>query len=675
MVFLEYNKNDWLNINTSREGFQPIVRDTFTNIVLYSDLPYSFNLEKNEVYRYTGYHYGYFYNKHERNNEVWITYGLKKNNGFLMAFFYDIPDLKVQKRGQISKNTWKYYSYLFYNSYKKKQNNINSASFLLSDLCLDIQADNNVLHRPVDSFCLVDNSISNYDRRWSSVDNHLSCGYSLGLKQMLKDHFVLSDRFMTSSFYVNSFNNNKVMYPQIFFESFRYNARFNNFIDNYCILFDRSINLNYSKYLASLDTLSLYNNKLYFSFLNDFIKFEKNKTIKFNFSILMVNMKRFFKLNNTNYFFNSSNYFLSSFIILLLYNSLNLSNNFYYFVFDYKKKSFLISSNNLYISKILTNFNFLNKNFKYIIDNNNKLQQKWFFMNYLSKTKLFKKFNIYNENSNVLDFFERGLKIKSFWKFDLFFEKFIKNFILLKKKFVDLTFFLSQKLKKKNINFSRLLPYYKLSSFKQTHANKFIGYANTCRIDKGWFFYTLNNLGYRYPVSFCDGGLGYETKNIPSIYFHYYKQDIFLNCFLFMNKFLQLLSFIIKINLNNCFDFTKSNFNFISFDLMHILYNYFNLVKGMDISLSKNLFLRKTNIKKKVYSRFKYKKILFKTLKVLKLNIKRTSSFNILYNLVCNYISKKFLFNILYSHLIPVSFKSFKFKTCFYLNNLCPKNY
>ena len=182
----------------------------------------------------------------------------------------------------------------------------------------------------------------------------------------------------------------------------------------------------------------------------------------------------------------------------------------------------------------------------------------------------------------------------------------------------------------------------------------------------------MNNLGYRYPVSFCDGGLGYETKNIPSIYFHYYKQDIFSNCFIFMNKFLHLLSFLIKINLNNCFDFTKSNFNFISFDLMHILYNYFNLIKGMDFNLSKNLFLRKNNIKKKVYSRFKYKKLLFKTFKVLKLNIRRTSSFNILYNLVCNYISKKFLFNILYAHLIPAPSK---FKMSYYLNNLCPKNY
>lgn len=676
MVFLEYNKNDWLDINTSKEGFQPIIRDIFTNIVLYSDLPYSFNLEKNEVYRYTGYHYGYFYNKHERNNEVWVTYGLKKNNGFLMAFFYDISDLKVHKRGQISKNTWKYYSYLFYNSYKKKQNNvfINYPDFLLSDLCLDIQADHNVLHRPVDSFCFVDNSISNYDRRWSSVDNYLSCGYSLGLKHMLKDHFVLSDRFMTSSFYINSFDNNKVMYPQMFFESFRYNSRFDFFIDNYCILFDRGISLNIFKYLNSLNSLSLYNNKLYFNYLNKFIAFEKNKNIIFKFSILMINMKRFFNCNNSNYFFDSFNSYLSSFVLVLFYNSLDLLKDYYWSNIK-TNNNFSVSLNNLHFSKILMSFNFLNKKFDYDIIKDDTLQQKWFFMDYLSKTKLFKNFNRYNNSLNILNYFESGLKINNLSKFDLFFDKFIKNFINLKKKYIDLTFYFSNKLINKNINFTRNLPYYKLSSFKQYNANKFIGYANTCRIDKGWFFYTLNNLGYRYPVSYCDGGLGYETKNIPSIYFHYYKQDVFSNCFLFMKKFLNILSFFMKTSLNNCFDLTKGKFNFISFDLMHILYNYFNLIKGLDFSLYNNLCLKKNNIKKKVYSRFKFKKILFKTFKVLKLNFKSSTSFNILYNLVRNYISKKFLFNILYSHLISGFSKRLKFNNSFFFNSLCIKRH
>lgn len=272
-------------------------------------------------------------------------------------------------------------------------------------------------------------------------------------------------------------------------------------------------------------------------------------------------------------------------------------------------------------------------------------------------------------------FCEQGLALNKRSSFEHFFKKYLTNFIDLKHEFNDLSIYLMKNIRNSNYNFDKKR-YYKLVNYRMTRVNNFIGYANTCKIDKGWVFFSLNNLGYRYPLSFCDGGLGYASSNIQTIYYHYYVPEIFSNSILFIDRFLNFLSYLIKTNLNNCFDFSKTCFNYdaIFFDLMYLLYNYFNLMKGMDSNLYSNQFIKKNFIKRRLFAEFKVKKNLLKTLTVLKINIKNKKSFDLLLVFISNYIQKKYAFNCLFTHLISKRFKYIKIKN-YNLDYLCQKSY
>lgn len=226
---------------------------------------------------------------------------------------------------------------------------------------------------------------------------------------MTKEYLILSDLFITSSFYLSSFDSTSVIYPQVYFEfinhkfllsmkkNFKdfYNLDVNNFAINILLQ-------NYKKCISS-ELLSNIN-----------IVFNNSKNI---FNIIRIFDKiNLLNIKNLNHIKYRSN-FINLIYISLLYKN-NISSNLLYYSTKLLKFTKYIFLN--YIYKNIYNLN-INKKLKYLVNFNNKFIS--FLSNYkklgyyLYKCSNKKKYTFSRLNDYVKYLYKSKKKYTKYYKF------------------------------------------------------------------------------------------------------------------------------------------------------------------------------------------------------------------------------------------------------------------
>lgn len=207
--------------------------------------------------------------------------GLKKNLCLSISFFFSV--VETMKFAKISSQSWKRYLYLVQNSlYSYDTKALKQfESFYLSDLCKTIQYSSNSFHRIIEDIDL-DYSISSYNAHWESDSINMTAYYNT---RTFSNEF-----FMTSSFFITSFDSSIILYPQAFFESNFFTYRFEK------ILNLNSFFISNSSVIFSLVYIFLIN---YMQFLYKKIyNCEFDKFINFNFIYFYVYLKLYLKFWN-----------------------------------------------------------------------------------------------------------------------------------------------------------------------------------------------------------------------------------------------------------------------------------------------------------------------------------------------------------------------------------------
>lgn len=215
MSLLDLNRKTVRNNN----GFSLVESCSFANILAFRDLPYSFNLESDELVRYPAYFYGFSFDKLRCNYSVWLTTGTKKNINILMPFFFSWFDIKSTLTWNHKSKPW--LGYLIHNSFLSQpsgffQETVKATQFyansnLLSDVTLMSNKFSKRFHRVINTYDRdLDFSISayNYDLLFSNKLNFK--------KRDTLD--LINDSFLYSSFFINSFDSSVILFPQSFFE-------------------------------------------------------------------------------------------------------------------------------------------------------------------------------------------------------------------------------------------------------------------------------------------------------------------------------------------------------------------------------------------------------------------------------------------------------------------------
>lgn len=192
--------------------------------------------------------------------------GLKKNICLSISFFFSV--VETMKFAKINSQSWKKYLYLVQNSLYSYDNKAlkQFESLYLSDLCKTIQYSSNSFHRIIEDIDL-DYSISSYNANWEGDSTDTTAYYNT---RTLSNEF-----FMTSSFFITSFDSSIILYPQAFFESNFFSYRFEKILDLNSFFISNSSVIIYLVYNFLINYMQYLYKKIY--------KVEFEKFINFNF--------------------------------------------------------------------------------------------------------------------------------------------------------------------------------------------------------------------------------------------------------------------------------------------------------------------------------------------------------------------------------------------------------
>ena len=574
----EFNSDFKLIDVRHNAGFSPKDSCSFSNIIIFRDLPYSFDLANQELVRYPAYFYGFSFDKLRCDYSLWLTTGTKKNINILMPFFFNFPNNKLS--WHLNKKSKSWYLYLIQNSflhadrsqvnYIYKHKNFYEYNQGLSDVTLNLQKFSNKFHRVINGFNLeLDFSISTYNYNWLSSKN---------LNYKNRNLFnLVNDSFLYSSFFINSFDSSVILYPQAFFE---YNY-FSYFLSN-------SFNI------SNIFSLVSFNKFIYISLIN-FLQ-------KAYFSVFMIN---YIDINNLN---------LSLIILikLLFFRIFKKKCSFNYIVFS----KFKLNTNVVfyYLNIFFPNTSILQLPLKLILDSylkpniiffnkynrNNKLILFKFFLSSIKKFK----HNIpiiLNKTNSFLTSSSSDLGISALnWVFYYLKER--KNFIL-NSKLVSKIFNLN------SVSINNLFFNYTISNLFIRNDFLFKTFWYKSKFDKNMLIYSWANK-YSFGNKRAYSGLFFLSNTTSSFVYYKYNSVLFDSIILFFDNLFKFISF----NINN---FLIMSFNFIYFDLYLLLYNFYNFffkfIKQINQNKSKffynNLFLKFFSIRKAVNDKLLYSNI------------------------------------------------------------------
>lgn len=530
------------------EGFSPKTICSFSNIITFRDLPYSFDLKNQELVRYPAYFYGFSFDKFRCNYSLWLTTGTKKNINILIPFFYNLPNSKLCWHLNNKSKPW--FLYLIQNSFLNsnktldldyitvKKNQFYTYNYGLSDVTLNIQKYSNKFHRVINSYDLdLDFSISTYNFKWS--------GKHLNYKQ--RDVFnLINDAFLYSSFFINSFDSSVILYPQSYFE---YNF-FNIFLINAFNIVNIFDEYSFDKfrYLSIINILHNYYLSIFYDY---FISFKVNNNIFMLFIKLI--LFRIFKSVNCNFNYLIYTKYKLNFKLILYYMNLffpNIFKNNSLFIFSYLPtiKCHPLFNINFYFFKELKKLNF-----------NKRLLMLNFFVSkfknltsYLSDAS--KKFDI------VLSSDTSTLGLNSFnWIFYYLKER--KNALFKSRYFTKVFNFGLNKCNKLIYNYS-----VNLLSIRNDFLFKTLWYKS--KFDKNIIIYSWGNK-YSFGKKRTFSGLFFLSNEAVSFTYYKYNTILFESIMLFFDNLFKFISF----NINNIL---ISSLNLFYYDLYFMIYNFFS---------------------------------------------------------------------------------------------------
>lgn len=570
----------------------------FKNIVNYSKLPFNFNLKHDEVLLYPAHIFGYEWNNSKRNFSIWITMGFKKNVNILVPFFNE-----CFSRGDnfyMTRNNWKYYSFLFENSYSNTKLVINQndyfGKFGLSDSSFDVILKYNYDHRVLKKKDL-SYYVSSYNGNWHDLGNYSSHGYAMPKGPMNKNQYIIvNEYFYSLGFFINSFDTNVILNTFGFFEYYNFFDLYNKGkLKTFSFSYYNSLDVNYYNNL-----LNILRNCLYYNFklsYNNFVENLSKKKISNSFDFFFFN---FFSLYHTK------NIYI---YLLYIFYVIKIKAIYIYCLFFINFKAI---KNNLIKSKKFNKFEFLNfnesrnfKDSKYLepLDEINK-----------NFARLSHDLNKYKEELNdiIINSYDQK-KVRD--HLNLYFRLREKLNNSLRLKDYNIIKFVKTKVqsnKKKSLSY--------LNSSVSDNKNKFIkSVFNSIHTKANHIhFYKLTYSSYWYKYSklkdkFLTSTLVFWPSRFRSIYPRRYIKEVNDNIESFFKNLVNLISYNIK---KNSFLFIDTfSFNKYVVNLFFVFYYFIKnvrLFKSSSNPLGKLYFVKKT---KKYFSNKKYflklKKIYF----------------------------------------------------------------
>ena len=338
------------------------ILSTFVKIIKFFDLPFRFDLDKNNLWRYNAKPYGTFFDKKKRSFVSFFSTGLKKNIGVLIPFLINYPS----KSNLINVVDWHKFSFLFENTLDRNLNliSINTSTNTHRNL-YPIQDFNSKLI-PISSHILnkkfhrcinlsdidIDPWVSTSDYRFWTHDI-FDTKYKKSNLAKLDFSWGVHNSYITSSFFITSFDTRVILYPELYFKYIN-----KTFSQSRLIRFTDILNKKYNKnfYLNIIELfVSIYNTNI-INIINIFYNKYNNNNLNITY-YSKKNIIIFFLLFN-NIFFN--NIFVPNFKkFLFLYKpskirkSILIKNYYYYRSKKYNKKSKIFLYFRLYYSKKL----------------------------------------------------------------------------------------------------------------------------------------------------------------------------------------------------------------------------------------------------------------------------------------------------------------------------------
>lgn len=376
----------------------------YSKVLKHTDLPYEFDQVEKVWWRWYCDLFGFYYSRIHRNYSIWLTSGLKKKIGLYMPFLMRMPDKRSMTIDPWKRRTFLYknsYNYIKLNNwinpkdvYSLKFNFFNFNYFKLTSSSAYAVQPRNHIHRPYGSFGIfgLENEMffSGYNGKWHSLYNHHAAFHKENKPFGLNFLIAVNSFFMSSGFFVNSFDSEITIYPQYYLQYYNNNLKNQQKIKDYFWCFKLKFNNIFFKNIIFL----LF--KIYLSL--SIYKFKKLTNIFFseplNFKIYKLNLLLFF---------------------ILFYNLKN--NNFFSYYFYFKKFKFL---NFLLLKKTKNNIkdvylkNFLNDKEKWL--NLKKKKYKYIYDYFI---KLFNKIDLYNQkllNNLIKSFYFKKYFIKFNYK-------------------------------------------------------------------------------------------------------------------------------------------------------------------------------------------------------------------------------------------------------------------
>jgi hypothetical protein len=570
----------------------------YKKLVNYADLPYSF-LENKNWWRWYCDLYGFYYDRICCSYTIWVMSELKRKIGLYMSFFMKKPSKRSKINDPLIRRNYLYKnSFALVNNKNNRINllNLNSINLLqLTESAFYLLYSNNYQQPNLSSFGIygldVDMFISSYNAVWHNLNNKGNSSFYKKNKGMPIDFLIgVNSFFMSSSFFLNYYDTEIIIYPQFYLEYInnKYKKNLNFFFYNYKLYYNKNF---FFKIIITFYILYL---KIFKYNINYFInKFNKIINKIYNLNIYYLNLIINFKLIINIYtlilflfYYSLKNYFIFNYI------KNNIFYNYYYIGnTNIKKKNNL----NYYLSKIIFKKNYQGFNKKF----------------YYSKNYIFS--NI-TKNLLLIDNIINYKNIKFEKK-----KKQTKYFINLVKK-VWLTNNIIKNKYKKILNYflyyikNNLNKYKKIFNFKiNININKYNKFINNLKIS--W----LTNYGkvfgkviskFKYIsnksiITYKLGNLFFKLGN--------YNKKFINKINLFINKF--IYSFITILKYNYGFYFNLFYFNqykiFNNYNIFNIIFILLNYLKLYDLKFKKQyLFINKKYINYiKLFNFIKYKKL------------------------------------------------------------------
>lgn len=343
MIINIKNRNIFNNIRNT-ESFEFSDSERFNRVLSFLELPFFFDNELYNFYRFEASAYNFNYELIYRNFSVDLNLGLKVKTKLLMSMFMKLPSNKtlfdkkfstrttfllnnsffLQQVNLLKKNDIKFsndYFNISLNTLSLK--NFYNISYELSDISLDLLSSHNKFNRVSNiNMYDVDTFISTFNYNWFSFQND---NYSLS------NIVVVNDNLRTFSFLVSSLDSFKLIHPKYFtkylyFKKVINNSRINKRLQLFKLLFNKNYYLYIYNYLYKRIDIFFFKNLNYINSYKYIFKFIIYLIVN-NFNLIINNfvlfkffyINFFFKLLNKNYYI-FSNYLvkkLKNFLILL----------------------------------------------------------------------------------------------------------------------------------------------------------------------------------------------------------------------------------------------------------------------------------------------------------------------------------------------------------------------